>query len=143
MNKLIITGRLTRDPEIRYSQKSGANGESSAVANFSLAVARKFKRDGEPDVDYFNCVAFGKNAEAAEKFFKQGTKLLIDGHVQIEPYTNKDGQKVSATKVYLETWEFCEAKGTNGEGRPQSAREPVGDGFINIPDDIDEELPFS
>ncbi|SFR62459.1 single-stranded DNA-binding protein [Anaeromicropila populeti] len=148
MNKVILMGRLTRDPEVRYSQ-----GESSlAIARFSLAVDRRFKRPGEPDADFINCVSFGKTAEFAEKYLKQGTKVAAVGRIQTGSYTNKDGQKVYTTDVVLEEVEFAESKNASnnnhdGTGyQPAQRPEPsqaVGDGFMNIPDGIDEELPFN
>ena len=145
MNKVILMGRLTRDPEIRYSQ--GAN--SLAIARYSLAVNRTFKRDGEPEADFFNCTAFGKNAEFAEKYFKQGTKLLISGRVQNDNYTNKEGQKVYSVQIIVDEQEFAESKASASEsGNYQPSARPTpsaaaGDGFMNIPDGIDEELPFN
>lgn len=146
MNKVILMGRLTRDPEIRYSQ--GAN--SLAIARYSLAVNRSFKRDGEPDADFFNCTAFGRNAEFAEKYLKQGTRILISGRIQQDNYTNKDGQKVYSVQIIVDEQEFAESKnaagGESGGYQPSARPTPsaaVGDGFMNIPDGIDEELPFN
>jgi single-strand DNA-binding protein len=150
MNKAILIGRLTRDPEVRYSQ--GEN--STAVARFTLAVDRRFKRAGETqDADFIGCVAFGKQAEFVEKYFKQGMKMVAVGRIQTGSYTNKDGQKVYTTDVVAEEIEFAESKGSNGDSgyqqngnhrefkpEPSSA---MGDGFMNIPDGIDEELPFN
>ena len=145
MNKVILIGRLTRDPEVRYSQ-----GENSlAIARFSLAVDRRFKRPGEPDADFINCVSFGKTAEFAEKYLKQGTKIAVTGRIQTGSYTNKDGQKVYTTDVVVEETEFAESKGSNSgdNGFQQTSRpapsQAVGDGFMNIPDGLDEELPFN
>ena len=139
-------GRLTRDPEIRYSQ--GAN--SLAIARYSLAVNRSFKREGEPDADFFNCTAFGRNAEFAEKYLKQGTRILISGRIQQDNYTNKEGQKVYSVQVFVDEQEFAESKnasgGESGGYQPSARPTPsaaVGDGFMNIPDGIDEELPFN
>lgn len=138
MNKVILMGRLTRDPDIRYSQ-----GETPmAVARYTLAVDRRFKKDGEPTADFINCVAFGKNGEFAEKYLRQGVKIVVEGHWQTGSYTNKDGQKVYTNDCIIDSQEFCESKSQN----QQSAVQPVqsnADGFINIPDGIDEELPFS
>jgi single-strand DNA-binding protein len=146
MNKVILMGRLTRDPEVRYSQ--GAN--SLAIARYSLAVNRSFKRDGEPDADFFNCTAFGRNAEFAEKYLKQGTRILISGRIQQDNYTNKDGQKVYSVQIIVDEQEFAESKnasgGESGGYQPSARPTPsaaVGDGFMNIPDGIDEELPFN
>ncbi len=139
MNKVILMGRLTRDPEVRYSQ--GEN--STAIARYTLAVDRRFRRnnDGEQSADFIGCVAFGRSAEFAEKYFRQGLKVIVTGRIQTGSYTNKEGQKVYTTDVVVEEQEFAESKksqgyGMNGEG-------PAGDGFMNVPDGIDEELPFS
>ena len=145
MNKVILMGRLTRDPEIRYSQ-----GErSTAVARYSLAVNRTFKRDGDPDADFINCVAFGKQAEFAEKYLRKGTKMAITGRIQTGSYTNKEGVKVYTTDIVVEEQEFAESKAAAenhaaASPAPQPApQQNQADGFMNIPDGIDEELPFS
>ncbi len=145
MNKVILMGRLTRDPEVRYSQGENA----TAVARFTLAVDRRFRRD-DASTDFIGCVAFGKNAEFIEKYFRQGTKALITGRIQTGSYTNRDGQKVYTTDVVVEEQEFAESKnasGVNDSGfAPASRPQPsaaIGDGFMNIPDGIDEELPFN
>ena len=144
MNKVILMGRLTRDPEIRYSQ-----GESSlAIARFSLAVDRRFKRPGDPEADFFNCSAFGKQAEFVERYLKQGTKMVVVGRIQNDNYTNKEGQKVYSTQIMVDELEFAESKTSNNESGYQPTSRPapsqaVGDGFMNIPDGIDEELPFN
>ena len=153
MNKVILMGRLTRDPEVRYSQ--GEN--STAIARYTLAVDRRFRRnnDGEQSADFIGCVAFGRSAEFAEKYFRQGLKVIVTGRIQTGSYTNKEGQKVYTTDVVVEDQEFAESKnsaasndgGYNGGGynsapaRPQPAA--ATDGFMNIPDGIDEELPFN
>lgn len=146
MNKVILMGRLTRDPEIRYS--SGAT--STAVASFSIAVDRRFKRDGEPDADFFNCTAFGKQAEFVERYLKKGTKIVTCGRIQNDSYTNKEGQKVNATRIMVDEIEFAESKNAaannaGGDYQPSAKPQPAaaGDGFMNIPDGIDEELPFN
>ncbi|MBO4697854.1 MAG: single-stranded DNA-binding protein [Lachnospiraceae bacterium] len=151
MNKVILMGRLTRDPEVRYSQ--GAN--STAVARYSIAVDRRFKRDGEPDADFFNCTVFGKGAEFAEKYLKQGTKIVITGRVENDNYTNKDGQKVYGTRILVEEQEFAESKNAaagngsgngfagNGFGSAAPAAPSAGEGFMDIPDGVNEELPFN
>lgn len=150
MNKAILIGRLTRDPEVRYSQ--GEN--STAVARFTLAVDRRFKKAGEQgEADFISCVAFGKQAEFVEKYFKQGMKMVLSGRIQTGSYTNKDGQKVYTTDIVAEDIEFAESKGNSGDagftpngGRRDYKPEPataMGDGFMNIPDGIDEELPFN
>ncbi len=147
MNRVILMGRLTRDPEIRYSQ-----GESAtAVARYTLAVDRRFNRNGdENNADFIGCVAFGKQAEFAERYLHKGIKMLVTGRIQTGSYTNKDGVRVYTTDVVVEDQEFAESKNANpGQGgsysAPNSRPEPVsvGDGFMNIPDGIDEELPFS
>ena len=144
MNKVILMGRLTRDPEVRYS-----NG-GATVARFSLAVDRKFKREGdEQTADFINCVAFGKTAEFIEKYFFKGTKMVLEGRIQTGNYTNQEGQKVYTTDVVVEQVEFAESKVSNENddayvptGRP-SPSVAAGDGFMNISDSIDEELPFN
>lgn len=145
MNKVILMGRLTRDAEVRYSQ-----GESStAVARFSLAVDRRFRRDGDDQsADFINCVAFGRTGEFMERFGRKGTKFLVEGRIQTGSYTNKDGQKVYTTDVVVEQVEFAESKasGDNSGYVPTDRPSPsgaAGDGFMNIPDGIDEELPFN
>ena len=143
MNKVLIMGRLTRDPEVRYSQ--GEN--STAIARFTLAVDRRFKRDGEAAADFISCVEFGKLAEFAEKYFRQGSKIAIVGRIQTGSYTNKDGQKVYTTDVVVEEQEFAESKKaaeSNVQGNSKSVSHAQNsDGFMNIPDGIDEELPFN
>lgn len=136
MNKVVLMGRLTRDPEVRYSQ--GEN--SSAVARYSLAVDRRFKRDGEQNTDFINCVAFGKNGEFAEKYLHKGTKICISGRIQTGSYTNQEGQKIYTTDVVVEEHDFCESKGSgSGSGSaPAAAPQTDADGFMNIPDGIDE-----
>lgn len=144
MNKVILMGRLTRDPEVRYSQGE----KSTAVARFTLAVDRRFKREGEQNADFINCISFGKSAEFAEKYFRQGTKVLISGRIQTGSYTNKDGNKVYTTDVVVEEQEFAESKNSSGVNNStgnaaQQQTNSASDGFMNIPDGIDEELPFN
>ncbi len=145
MNKVMLMGRLTRDPEVRYSQ--GEN--STAIARYTLAVDRRFKRDGnDQSADFISCVAFGKSAEFAERYLHQGTKLVVEGRIQTGSYTNKDGQKVYTTEVIVENSEFAESKNSSSEGGFQNSRpEPTsaaGDGFMNIPDGVEDEgLPFN
>lgn len=155
MNKVILMGRLTRDPEVRYSQ--GAS--QTAVARFSIAVDRRFKREGEPDADFFNCTAFGKQAEFIERYLRKGVKVVVCGRIQNDNYTNKDGQMVYSVRVMVDEIEFAESKnasagndsgfsgGYNGGGYAGGNNAPApsgaGDGFMNIPDGIDEELPFN
>ena len=161
MNQVVLMGRLTRDPEVRYS-----SGESSlAIARYTLAVDRRFKRDGEPTADFISCVAFGKTAEFAERYFRKGIKIAVSGRIQTGSYTNKEGVKVFTTEVVVENQEFCESKAASDEAnrnyggqsydggqsygqsaapsRPSAPAEAPGDGFMNIPDGIDEELPFA
>ena len=140
MNKVILMGRLVRDPEVKYSQ--GDN--PLAIARYTLAVDRRFHRDGEQNADFINCVAFGKGGEFAEKYFRKGTKITICGRIQTGSYTNKDGVKVYTTDVVVEDQEFAESKATSQQNQKDSSG-PVsdsGDGFMNIPDGIDEELQF-
>ena len=145
MNKVILMGRLTRDAEVRYS----SGDSSTAVARFSLAVDRRFKRDGDDQsADFINCVAFGRTGEFMERFGRKGTKFLVEGRIQTGSYTNKDGQKVYTTDVVVEQVEFAESKasGDNSGYVPADRPSPsgaAGDGFMNIPDGIDEELPFN
>ena len=140
MNKVILMGRLTRDPEVRYSQGDNA----MAIARYSLAVDRRFKRDGEPDADFINCVAFGKAGEFAEKYLKKGTKIAVVGRIQTGSYTNKDGQKVYTTDVVVEEQEFAESKNSGSSDNNQSAPANKNTDFMNIPDEIeDSELPFN
>ncbi len=163
MNKVILMGRLTRDPEVRYSQ--GAS--QTAVARFSVAVDRRFKRDGEPDADFFNCTSFGRQAEFVERYLHKGTKVVLSGRVQNDNYTNKEGQMVYSVRIIVEDIEFAESKNAsggndggynnnsynnggynNGGGfvggaNSAPAASGAGDGFMNIPDGIDEELPFN
>ena len=153
MNKVILMGRLTRDAEVRYSQ--GEN--STAIARFSLAVDRRFRRDGdEQTADFINCVAFGRQGEFAEKYFRKGTKVLITGRIQTGSYTNREGQKVYTTEVVVEDQEFAESKASSDSyaaSHPRTEAAPApsmpspsaasADGFMNIPDGIDEELPFN
>lgn len=148
MNKVILMGRLTRDPEVRYS----SGDTSMAIARYSLAVDRRFRRNNGSDqsADFINCVAFGKSAEFAEKYFRKGMKIAVTGRLQTGSYTNKEGQKVYTTDVVIEEQEFAESKSAseaNGSGF-QPAPSPMagsdaGDGFMNIPDGIDDELPFN
>ena len=169
MNKVILMGRLTRDPEVRYSQGENA----TAVARFTLAVDRRFRRD-DASTDFIGCVAFGRNAEFIEKYFRQGTKALITGRIQTGSYTNRDGQKVYTTDIIVEDQEFADSKGQGGDngtfggnsygggntfggntfgggstfggnrGGYQQATRPapssaIGDGFMNIPDGVEDE----
>ncbi|MCI8496340.1 MAG: single-stranded DNA-binding protein [Lachnospiraceae bacterium] len=146
MNKVILMGRLTRDPEVRYSQ----GDQATAVARYTLAVDRRFRRDGDQQTaDFINCVAFGKAGEFAEKYFHKGIKIAITGRIQTGSYTNQEGQKVYTTDVVVEEQEFAESKAASEQSagyQPMTKPEPsaaAGDGFMNIPDGIDEELPFN
>lgn len=127
MNKVIMMGRLTRDPEVRYTN------DNKAVANFTLAVDRRFKRDGDPDADFFFCTAFGKIAEFAEKYLKKGTKIVLDGHLQNDTYTDKEGQKKTTTKIIVDSCEFAESKASqSNDTAPKTAEE-----------DLYDQLPFA
>ena len=138
MNKVILCGRLTRDPEIRYS-----SGERNmCIAKYTIAVDRKFKQDGQASADFISCIAFGKNGEFAEKFLKKGIKIIVVGRIQTGSYKNKDGNTVYTTDVMVEEYEFCESKNASEKPANESNEGPVSDGFMNIPDGIDEELPF-
>lgn len=146
MNKVMLIGRLVRDPDIKTSQ-SGV-----VVARYALAVDRRFKKDGEQTADFIGCIAFGKTAEFAEKYFTKGIKIAVVGRIQTGSYESKDGQKVYTTDVVVEENEFTESKKSASENATQSGGTPAAaitpanatgpDGFMNIPDDIDEELPF-
>ena len=143
MNKVILMGRLTRDPEVRYSQSE----QATAVARYTLAVDRRFKKEGEEQTaDFINCVAFGRAGEFAERYFHKGIKIAVTGRIQTGSYTNKDGQKVYTTDIVVEEQEFAESKNASGGGDNSGggyAGNTAGDGFMNIPDGIDEELPFN
>lgn len=159
MNKVVLVGRLTRDPEVRYSQGDSA----TAVARYTVAVDRRFKRENEPTADFIPCVVFGRSAEFAEKYFRQGMRVSVSGRIQTGSYTNRDGVKVYTTEVIIEEQEFAESRAESEANRnsyqqnsyqqnsyQQSAPAPApmpsadaGDGFMNIPDGIDEELPFN
>ena len=157
MNKVILMGRLTRDPEVRYSQGE----QATAIARYTVAVDRRFRRDGDSQTaDFIGCVAFGRQAEFAEKYFHKGIRIVITGRIQTGSYTNKDGVRVYTTDIIVEEQEFAESKaasdrnssdfaannnyggGYQQSGRPVPSQAP-SDGFMNIPDGIDEELPFS
>ena len=158
MNKVILMGRLTRNPDVRYS--TGQN--PTCVARYNIAVNRRFKKDGEPDADFISCVAFGKNGEFAEKYLKQGTKVVICGRIQTGSYTNREGQRVYTTDVIVEEHDFAESKSsqnqTHSSQNPQNASNnrpndyeqmnidnlpaSQNDGFMTVPEGIEEELPF-
>lgn len=148
MNRVILMGRLTRDPEVRYSQGERA----MAVAKYTLAVDRRGRRqEGQQSADFINCVAFDKAGEFAEKYFRQGMRILVCGRIQTGSYTNKDGVKVYTTDIMIEEQEFADSKGaSSGAGggyQPTSRPEPasaISDGFMNIPDGVEDEgLPFN
>ena len=129
---------MVREPEIRYSH--GEN--TTCIARYTLAVDRKFKQEGQPTADFINCIAFGKLGEFAEKYLHKGVKIAVTGRIQTGSYTNKDGQKVYTTDVVVEEQEFCESKSSNqsqGNDRPQTS----SDDFMNIPDGVDDGLPFN
>ena len=143
MNRVILMGRLTRDPDVRYT----AGENQTCVARYTLAVDRRFKREGEQSADFISCVVFGKGAEFTDKYLRQGTKIAITGRIQTGNYTGKDGQKVYTTDVVVEEQEFAESKGASGNNQAEPAKAtqaPSADNFVNIPDGIsDEELPFN
>lgn len=151
MNKVILMGRLTRDPDVKYT----AGDNPMAIARYTLAVDRRFKRENEATADFISCIAFGRAAEFAEKYFRQGIRIVVSGRIQTGSYTNRDGNKVYTTDVVVEEQEFAESKNNaagknNAQGKTaagqQSGNQGVSvdaDGFMNIPDGIEEELPFS
>lgn len=145
MNKAIIMGRLTRDPEIRYTE-----GENNlCIARYTLAVDRRRKKEGEQNADFINCVAFGKAAEHAEKYYHKGIKICVSGRIQTGSYTNKDDVKVYTTEVVVEEQEFAESKSAPGQSSQNQTQQPApnpetdADGFMNVPDGIEDELPFN
>ncbi len=163
MNKIILMGRLTRDPEVTYGGSTGG-----AIARFSIAVDRRFKKEGQPTADFFNCTAFGKTGEFVEKWLHKGTKVVLDGEMQQNDYTNKEGQKVRDFRVIVNQIEFAESKkadssrdyngggGYDGGGSygggggygssqagPAPTEDPGEDNFMNIPGDMEEDLPFA
>jgi single-strand DNA-binding protein len=152
MNKVILMGRLTRDPDVRYSNSQ--TGEQMAIARYTVAVDRRFARragagDNQQNADFISCVAFGRQGEFAEKYLKQGTKIALTGRIQTGSYTNKEGQRVYTTEVVVEEQEFAESKGAGGQSQggyePQSAPAPEAasaEGFMNIPEGIENDLPF-
>lgn len=151
MNKVILMGRLTRDPDVRYS----AGENALAIARYTLAVDRRFRRDGEAAADFIPCISFGKTAEFAEKYFRQGMKIVISGRIQTGSYTNREGRKVYTTEVVVEEQEFAESKAQNQNQTPAQTAKPAETrneqqkfdvdehGFMNIPEGLEEELPFS
>ena len=147
MNKVVLVGRLTRNPETRYSQ--GDN--PTAISRYTLAVDRRFKREGQPDADFIRCVAFGRAGEFADRYFTQGMRVAVSGRIQTGSYTNRDGVKVYTTEVVVEDQEFAQSKSENSAApAPAESAAPAsvpagdpGDDFMNIPEGIDEELPFN
>lgn len=141
MNIVILTGRLVRNPETRYTNK----GDSSAVAKYTLAVERTYKREGEANADFINCVAFGKQAVFAENYLRKGQKISVTGRWSTGSYTNKDGQKVYTNDCVVDRHEFCESRGQKQEKgfNPNPMPQTSPDGFMQIPDDISDELPFA
>ncbi|MBS6194238.1 MAG: single-stranded DNA-binding protein [Clostridiales bacterium] len=142
MNKVILMGRLTRDSETRYSQGSDSQ-EQMEVSRYTLAVDRRTRKGEQQTADFIQCVAFGKNGEFAEKYLRKGTKVAVTGRIQTGSYTNREGQKVYTTDVVVEEQEFAESKRAAGQQDNNAGYSDAGDGFMNIPDGIDEELPFS
>lgn len=148
MNKVILMGRLTRDPEVRYSQGE----QATAIARYTLAVDRRFKRDGDQTADFIGCVAFGKLGEFAEKYLRKGTKVVVTGRIQTGSYTNKDGQKVYTTDVVVEEHDFAESKAASSQAvnygsapaapAPAASSQGMPDGFMTIPEGVENELPF-
>lgn len=145
MNNVSLVGRLVRDPEVRYGQN-----ESVSVAKFSLAVERKWKRDGEPTVDFINCTVFGKSAEFTEKYFRKGMRVAITGRIQTGSYKNKDGQTVFTTEIIVESQEIAQSKSESNESstanNAEAGKSPYGssgDDFMSIPEGSEDELPFS
>lgn len=129
MNKVILMGRLTRDPEVKT--------EGTVLARYSLAVDRRFKREGDPTADFINCVAFGKSGEFAEKYLRKGTKVIVTGRIQTGSYTNRDGQKVYTTDIIVEEQEFAESKSSENTSTTKPAD------FVNVEEGIEAELPFN
>lgn len=140
MNRVILMGRLTRDPEVRYTQ----GNEPMAVARYTLAVNRRTrKEDGSQEADFINIVAFRKAGEFAEKYFRQGMRVLVAGRIQTGSYTNKDGQRIYTTDVIVDEQEFADAKRDGAESSHDGVSSPIGDGFMNIPDGVEDEgLPI-
>ena len=138
MNKVILMGNLTRDPEISYSQ-----GSNMAIARFSIAVNRRFARDGEDNTDFFNCTAFGKTAEFVEKYFHKGSRMLLSGRIQNDNYTNKNGEKVYSVQIITEEIEFCERKGSGAKTDDQPTPPPAGDDdFVDVDPSAAGDIPF-
>lgn len=139
MNKVILLGRLTRDAEVRYSN----GNEPMAIARYTLAVDRRRAQDGQQSADFISCVSFGKAGEFMEKYGKKGHKFCIEGRIQTGSYTNKDGQKIYTTDVVTENIEFVESRGNSQQQSNEPQDSYSGDGFMNIPDGIEDEIPFN
>lgn len=143
MNKVILVGRLTADPETRRST------DGNAVTTYTVAVDRRFKRDGESEADFIRCVSFGKTAEFAEKYFRKGMRIAMSGHIQTGSYTNREGRRVYTTDIVVEEHEFAQSKSENAPQTPQTVNEEPQygeadkDGFMKVPDGIEEQLPFN
>ncbi|MBA4699199.1 MAG: single-stranded DNA-binding protein [Ruminococcus sp.] len=144
MNNVVLVGRFTRDPDVRYTDGG------TTIARFSLAVDRRFKSDNGPTADFPNCVAFGKTAEFIEKYFRQGMRIGVQGRIQTGSYENQEGAKVYTTDVVVENCEFVESKAASEDsgfagtaGQQGGSGRPDADGFMHIPDGIDDELPFN
>lgn len=138
MNKVILTGRLTKEPETRYTQ----GNEPMAISRYTLAVDRRFKKDGEASADFVNCVAFGRQGEFAEKYLKKGTKIAVMGRIQTGSYTNNEGRKIYTTDIVVEEHEFCESKASASENNAVPMPKADNDGFMDMSGVSDEELPF-
>ena len=139
MNKAILMGRLTRDPDVHWTQGQ----DQKCIARYTLAVDRRFKQEGGASADFISCVAFGHQAEFAEKYLRKGIKIAITGRIQTGSYTNRDGQKVYTTDIVIEEQEFAESKGSRTDHTAESGTDAREDGFMEIPDGLEEELPFS
>ena len=139
MNKAILVGRLTKDPVVRYSKGE----KETAVARYALAVERRFKREGEATADFIPCVVFGRSAEFAEKYFRQGMRISVSGRIQTGSYTNREGMKIYTTEVVVEEQEFAESRSEHQQRQGMPEETVLGDGFTTVPDEIEEELPFN
>ena len=141
INRVVLVGRLTRDPELRKTQSG------TSVCSFTMAVGRRVSTQGQPDADFINCVVFGKSAEFTERYFRQGMRVLVSGRIQTGNYTNREGQKVYTTEIVVNSQEFADSKGAgsgSGSGSSATPSAPMGDGFMNIPDGVEDEgLPFN
>ncbi len=139
MNKVILIGRLTKDPEIRVT----TGEKQTAIGRLSLAVNRRFKKEGQPDADFFNCTCFGKAAEFAEKYLRKGNRIAVTGSIQNDNYTKQDGTQVYSVQIVADEVEFADGKGNADQAPVQQAAPVDNGGFINVPDGIVEELPFN